>query len=60
MTDGRQPAVNGTETRLDLLIDEITALRALLTPADVPEPKDGETVELREPAPAKPAKAKRL
>ncbi len=55
------PAINGMELRLDAVIGELRALRALLTPAATPEPGDG-TIELREPEqPAKPdaPKAKR-
>ena len=60
--DGLMPAVNGTDQRLDLLIGEMRALRALLTPAPPADPRDGETIELREPADdpvAPPAKRKR-
>jgi thiamine monophosphate kinase len=46
------PAATGTEQRLDLLIGEIRALRSLLAPASKPEPKDGESIELREPGTA--------
>lgn len=44
-------AANGTDQRLDLILDELRALRAVLAPAARPEPRDGETVELREPRP---------
>lgn len=46
------PAANGTDQRLDLLIDEIRGLRADLAARGEPawsEPIEGETVELREP-----------
>jgi hypothetical protein len=44
-----QPAANGTDERLDVLIDEFKALRVLLDRRASPPP-DGE-VALREPAP---------
>lgn len=43
------PASNGTEQRLDLLLDEVKALRADIA-RQVPPPPDGE-VALREPLP---------
>jgi hypothetical protein len=43
------PAANGTDERLDALIDEIRALRQDLA-ARAPSPPDGQVV-LREPAP---------
>jgi hypothetical protein len=47
---------NGTDQRLDLLLDEIRGLRADLAAAKEPtEPQDGETVALREPGSATPA-----
>lgn len=62
--DGEETApvatpVNGTDQRLDLLIDEIRGLRADIAATFVPfeigelegEPADGDTVELREPLP---------
>lgn len=51
------PAVNGTDMRLDALIRRVERLCDLLTPAERPEPKDGDTIELREPA-QKPATEK--
>jgi hypothetical protein len=42
------PAVNGTEARLDALIDEVRALRDDLARRGAPPP-DGQ-IELREPA----------
>lgn len=47
-----QPPANGTDQRLDLVLDELRGLRADLAAArnGAPaEPADGETVELREP-----------
>lgn len=44
------PAINGHEARLDAVLDELRAIRQLLTPAKPPIPADGDTVELREPA----------
>lgn len=55
---GLPPPINITDMYLAALIDEIKALRADLTPAAKPEAKDGDVVELREPA--KPESAKRL
>lgn len=58
MPDGRAmtPACNGTDERLDALIDEIKALRADLAPRP-PAAPDGQ-VALREPA-APPGSAQR-
>lgn len=44
------PASTSTDQRLDAVIAELRAIRAVLTPAERNEPKDGETVQLREPA----------
>jgi len=57
MTD-LQPCANGTDQRLDLVLDELRAIRAALAPVAVTEPKDGEAVELKEPATKPPEKAK--
>lgn len=61
MTDGMPPAVNGTEQRLDALLQSLDRIEAKLdrvAPVAAPEPQDGDTVELREPAPAKSSKRK--
>ena len=52
MTDPLMPPANGTDQRLDLVLDELRALRAALAApaAERAEPADGEPVELREPA----------
>jgi hypothetical protein len=50
------PAINGTDMRLDALIRRVERLCDLLTPAERPEPTDGDTIELREPAAEKPAR----
>lgn len=47
---GLPTAITGTEMRLDALIRRVDRLCDLLTPAAKPEPADGETIELREPA----------
>jgi hypothetical protein len=44
------PAVTGADERLDAIIARLDRIADLLTPAARPEPKDGETIELREPA----------
>lgn len=49
------PAINGTDMRLDALIRRVDRLCDLLTPQKTPTPKDGDTIELREPA-TKPAR----
>jgi hypothetical protein len=53
MTDQVPPPANGTDIRLDVLIQRVERLCDILTPAVEPEPADGETVELREPEPPK-------
>lgn len=58
MTDPLMPPANGTDQRLDLVLDELRALRAELTApaAERAEPADGDQIELREPAAAPDAK----
>jgi hypothetical protein len=46
------PAVTGADERLDAIIARLDRIADLLTPAARPEPKDGETIGLREPAAA--------
>ena len=55
---GLASPLNGVEKRLDAVIAELRGLRLVMTPAEPPEPKDGEPVELRELAKPKP-RAKR-
>ena len=50
------PSANGTDQRLDLVLDELRGLRSdlagirtALTPVEI-EPQDGEPIELKEPA----------
>ena len=46
------PAIDGTQERLDAVIARLDRLCDLLAPAKpAPAPKDGETIELREPEP---------
>lgn len=61
MSEFMPPARNGTEQRLDAMLARLDRIAELLTPAPAaPEPQDGETIELREPAtePARPKRAK--
>lgn len=57
--DAPLSAVNGTDQRLDLVLEELRGLRADLAAAWAPEvptePEDGEPIQLREPSTGKPA-----
>lgn len=53
------PPINSAEVRFDAIIDELRAIRALLTPVETSAPQDGEVVELREPETKTAVKAKR-
>ena len=62
MTDHQfPPACTGVELRLDALIAGVNRLVVLLTPTQAePEldPTSGEQIELREPEPSRPKRAK--
>lgn len=58
MSDFMPPA-NGTEQRLEAMLDRLDRIAALLTPQPAADaPQDGETIELKEPA-ATPKRVKR-